>query len=283
MIIGIVGNGVVGSATAEAFKSHEVRITDRVKSRETHQLPDVLESDLIFICLPTPQELNGLACDTSAIDNFFQYKFPARFREANLVLRSTVPVGYTRKLRETFGLTNLVHSPEFLTARTAKEDACNPTRMLIGGFDIDCAARLHELYNSRWGKGWDCTDPLDPSYEYPCDPVPIFHMTSDETEFVKLFQNSLSAIKIAAMNEGWTLAKAKNLNWDRCLEALLAGGWINPMHTQVPGPDGKFGFGGSCLPKDTASMASLLLAENLRATMCLGANDRNNTDRERKP
>lgn len=265
MRIGIIGNGVVGSATAAAFKDYEVRITDRLRARETHQLSDVLECDLIFLCLPTPQKEGSLECDTSAIDGFFQHGMPARFKEVNLVLRSTVPVGYTRKAREAFGLPNLVHSPEFLTARTAVHDACNPKRMVIGdGRLAGIPRRLTQLYQDRWPE------------------VPVFQMTSDESEFLKLLQNSFSAVKIAFFNEAHSLSVKLDLAWERVIEALLAGGWINPMHTQVPGPDGKFGFGGSCLPKDLANLCNELLKEDLTATMTCGALTRNQFDREKK-
>ena len=79
-------------------------------------------------------------------------------------------------------------------------------------------------------------------------------------EAVKLFQNAFSAVKIATFNEFRSLADAMNLDWERCLSALLAGGWINPMHTQVPGPDG-YGFGGKCLPKDLANLIDCISKE----------------------
>ncbi len=117
MKIGIIGNGVVGNATAKALASHveEVRIYDREKAKSSHDLISTLESDLVLICLPTPQEKGFLDCDVSAITSFFTYGVPNRLNGANFVLRSTVPVGYTRELAKCFKLSNLVHSPEFLT------------------------------------------------------------------------------------------------------------------------------------------------------------------------
>lgn len=243
MRIGVVGNGVVGNATALAFShAHEVRITDRIRSKETHQLSDVLECDVVFLCLPTPQEENSLVCDTSAIDGFFQYGIPSRFKSVNFVLRSTVPIGYTRRMRETWNLPNLVHSPEFLTARTAVEDAANPTRLIVGSSELqpNCMSPVCYLYEERWPN------------------IHIHYMTSDESEAVKLFQNSFSAVKIAYFNEIRCLSDKLGLDWDRCLSALLAGGWINKMHTQVPGHDGKRGYGGNCLPKDIANLADCI-------------------------
>jgi UDP-glucose 6-dehydrogenase len=98
MKLGVIGGGVVGAAMARAFMEHaEVRVYDVVKERATHTLAQVLDSDICFVCLPTPQQKDGLAADTSAIDAFFRQaigypngKLPA------YVLRSTFPIGTTR-------------------------------------------------------------------------------------------------------------------------------------------------------------------------------------------
>src|SRR5690242_16726657 len=125
MRIGIIGNGVVGSATAAAFRDHvdEVRCWDVLDERCTHSLHDtVCATDLVMVCLPTPQCGNSLTCNVSTVDQFFNVMSDLK-RDQNYVLRSTVPIGYTRYRRELFKMPNLAHSPEFLTARTAVEDA----------------------------------------------------------------------------------------------------------------------------------------------------------------
>lgn len=275
MRIGIVGNGVVGSATGAAFAGHvdEVRYWDRVRVKETHQISDTLDCDIVFVCLPTPQAYDSLGCDLTHIYNFFEYGTPDRFRTANFVLRSTVPIGTTRMLRDKYGLTNLVHSPEFLTARTANEDAANPTRMIIGepNFTPDsektgCADLLQELYTKLFKNEEEAT-------------YRIHFMSSDESEAVKLFQNAFSAVKVSAFNEFRSLSDRLGMDWERVLEALLAGGWISPMHTQVPGPDGKRGWGGSCLPKDLNNLISCGADADVAMLMCQAAATRNTFDR----
>jgi UDP-glucose 6-dehydrogenase len=104
-------------------------------------------------------------------------------------------------------------------------------------------------------------------------------MTSDESEFVKLMQNAFSAVKISFFNEMWRFANAKELDWERCLTALLAGGWVNPMHTSVPGPDGRRGFGGACLPKDLANLIQCMYDVGITGpglSVCNAARVRNN-------
>lgn len=240
--IGVVGNGVVGSAVAASYLGFcDVRCFDALPERRTHDYHRTMLCDLVFVCLPTPQEEGGLACDTSALVEFFE-TMPEEYRCQSLVLRSTVPIGFTRDTARLMRCPNLVHSPEFLTARTAIEDAANPRVNVIGvpgwttGVDEvinPCADVLCDVYESRF---------ID------TDVLPTRVMSSDESEAVKLTQNAFSAVKIAFFNEVHALLQKKGCDYGVVREALLAQGWVNPMHTQVPGPDGKMGFGGSCLP-----------------------------------
>lgn len=278
MRIGIVGNGVVGNATARCYmESHEVRVYDIVPEKRTHSLTEVLLSDLIFVCLPTPQKDGSLECDTAIVETFFKQvsetplmgTIPDR---ANYVLRSTVPIGFTRQMREKYKLANMVHSPEFLTARTAILDAQLPARNIIGfPFQTIDASNIktvihhpiNELYTKRFPH---CRNMI---------------MSSDESEAVKLFQNAHGAVTVALWNEFRELSDAKNLRWDTVRNAVLASGWITGTHTQVPGPDGKRGFGGSCLPKDLASLVHQLGCNSQDAAVTSAALQRNARDRKR--
>lgn len=263
MKIGIVGVGVVGGATAASFRSHveSVLCYDVNPSRSTHTLAEVLACDIIFVSLPTPQKPDSNECDTSIVDSAL---LGMAGNTRTIVLKSTTPIGYTREARKKYNLPGLLHSPEFLTARTAVEDACNPTRNIIG--------------NPREANGIESMILVN-LYEQRFPRVPLFRMSSDESEAVKLFQNAFSAIKVATFNEFRCLADARGMDWDRVLTALLVGGWINPMHTQVPGPDGKRGFGGACLPKDTANLAACFDEAGIYQTMASASLRRNSYDR----
>ena len=259
MRIGVVGGGVVGRATARCFMEHgEVRVYDTMPDRATHSLFDTLDTDLIFVCLPTPQRENN-SCDTSAITNFLG----TSPRELNYVLRSTVPVGYTRTIRDLYKLPNLVHSPEFLTARCAITDAQLPARNIVG----------YPEYPSP--KAWH---PVAGLYATRFPGVPIHYMQSDESEAVKLFTNGYGATMVALFNEFYSLCEARGMDWDRVLAGLLSDGRIPHSWTRVPGPDGRRGFGGECLPKDLANLIACLGDE---AMVTLAAHRRNRHDRER--
>src|SRR5687768_3085827 len=106
--IGIIGNGVVGNATGEAFTKKDVRKWDLNPDRSPNSLQEVLQADLIFICLPTPMYFDGSA-DLSALITFFS-QLNADERKLPLVLRSTVPIGTTKMFMESYGITDLLYS-----------------------------------------------------------------------------------------------------------------------------------------------------------------------------
>lgn len=272
--IGVVGGGVVGRATARTYLEHvaEVRVYDIVKERSTHPLTDVLKCDLVFVCLPTPQEKDGLGCDTGYVDRFFGEvsQWGGDVCHTNFVLRSTVPIGTTRDLGERYQLPNLVHSPEFLTARVAATDAHLPARNVVGRVQTSdqpgaCQNLLRRLYERR----------------FPA--IPVHEMMSDESEAVKLIQNSFFAVKVAFFNEVRWLADRLGLDWGLVLGAVLADGRIAHSHTNVPGPDGMRGFGGTCLPKDLANLVKTMLRNGLMCPVLEGALERNLRDREGRP
>lgn len=209
-VVGGGGGGVVGRATAKSFVEHvdEVRVYDVLAERRTHGYREVLACDVVFVCLPTPQE-----SPLRALNTFFSQVSA----DVNYVIRSTVPVGTTAALAEQYRLTNVVHSPEFLTARCAEVDAQMPTRNIVGG---DIAHPVSRLYMRRWPH------------------VPILYMTSDESEAVKLMLNSFFAVKVAFWNEMRTFADECGLDWIRVMQGILTDGRVHPSHTNVPGPDG---------------------------------------------
>lgn len=291
LTVGIVGGGVVGQATARSYLEHvkRVMVYDKVPERSTCALGELLnEADTTFVCLPTPLGQSGIGLDTSAIDGFFSYVASGepnhadgrKWRDKNFVLRSTVPIGTTRRLAQEYRLPNLVHSPEFLTARCAMVDAMMPARNMIG------------LPNAthRWDRelcphgGIKGILELEKLYKDRFPSIKVHRLNSDESEATKLFQNGFFAAKIAYWNECRTLADKLGLDWESVMGAILADGRIHPSHTQVPGPDGKRGFGpdtpSACLPKDIVQLIVELDRNGLRADVTSAAILRNGYDRD---
>lgn len=273
MKIGIIGGGTVGRATARCFMEHaEVRVFDEVKEKGTHDLAEVMMCDLIFICLPTPQREGELSCDIQPLVKFFENPvvgFQYDLKTANLVLRSTVPVGTTRRFSEKYSLPNLVHSPEFLTARCALTDAMIPARNIVGLLKMEkpssCGEALVDLYKRRFPG------------------VSVHVIESDESELVKLGLNSFFATKVAYFNELRAFSDRLGLDWDRVREGILSDGRIAHAHTMVPGPSGSRGFGGACLPKDLANLIDCIetTGGGISAPVMRAALSRNEEDRKR--
>ena len=259
MRIGIVGGGVVGRATARSWLEHveEVRVYDVVHERATHTLEQVLECEFVFVCLPTPQIQNSIDCDLSYVTNFFKRMEGSL---TSFILRSTVPIGTTRMLRVNRNL-DILHSPEFLTARCAVTDAQLPARNIIGGQSGESKAKLADLYSLRFPG------------------VPLYLCTSSESEAIKLLVNGFFAVKVAYFNEIYQLVERTGMDWDLVLRAVLSDGRIGHSHTKVPGPDGKYGFGGTCLPKDLDNLAQGMYRLGLNPALCRAASIRNIADR----
>ena len=238
--IGIVGGGTVGRATARCYLEYvkSVKVWDSLAERRTtHNILDMLDSDLIFVCLPE-----------MVVDSFFAMLYGPN-KSRNYVIKSTVPIGTTRRLSTLYSLPNLVHSPEFLTERCAMTDVQMPAVNIVGRVQrgekwverSQCSVRLSELYLKRF-PGIDCLD-----------------VTSDESEAIKLFLNGFFAVKVAYFNEIHSLASTLGLDWELVRMGMLADGRVGHPHTQVPGPDGGKGFGGKCLPKDLKTLVEQLI------------------------
>lgn len=255
MKIGVIGGGVVGQATAAAFRGHcdEVRVWDIITERCTDLLEDVLRCDVVFVC-----------CPEGAVDSFFSAVKATDFALRNYVLRSTVPVGTTRRLAERYGLPNLVHSPEFLTERTATEDAANPRLTIIGGpSNSRCAGLLSQLYGDRWPN------------------VITMWVDSDVSELVKLATNAFFATKVSFWNEVESYCRAAGIDYETVRAACVAEGRVGDLHTHVPGPDGKRGFGGKCLPKDLDQLISCGANVDLMLPLMREVRERNDYHRGR--
>ena len=132
-MIGIVGNGFVGNAVYQNFRDKIIcKVYDVDKNRSLNTLGEVINCDFIFVCLPTPMKEGG-ECDLTIINNFFD-KLPECI-PATFIIKSTVPIGTTKTFTEKH---NVIHNPEFLTARNAIQDFANNERNIVGGCRFMC-------------------------------------------------------------------------------------------------------------------------------------------------
>jgi len=238
MNVAQIGLGFVGSALNKSFKKRGVDTVVYDKYKDIGSIADILESEVLFLCLPTPY-VEGHGFDLGAVQE--SLKFLAKNAYKGIcVIKSTVEPGTTRRLEAQYGL-RICHNPEFLSEKTAFKDfdcqrhivlGCNSTRE---GLPEVC-----DLYSDL----------------YPEAEISICR--SEESEAMKLFCNNFYAMKIQIFNEFYFLCQKIGADFYETRDLMLKNGWINKMHTEVPGHDGSVSYGGHCFPKDTKALCHFM-------------------------
>lgn len=258
--IGIIGNGFVGSAVFMGFIHHvgNLKVYDKDINRSANTLKECIGQDIVFICLPTPMSLSGNGkCDLTIIKSCFN-EINNLGSSSILVIKSTVPIGTTLSFQQEFPKLKILHSPEFLTARTAKLDFITPSRNVVGfpkGFyckQHSVPAKLVSLYKERFHG------------------VETFLMDSDSTEMIKYIANCFFATKISYFNEVKLLCDKMDIDFEEAMKGVLSDGRIAISHYQVPGHDKKLGFGGTCFPKDINSFINLMTENGIEPNVLKG-------------
>jgi len=236
--LGIVGNGFVGNAIYQGLKEHhKVLIYDTDPNKSQNSVEEISAADYIFLCVPTPTTAAGrldISIVTTAISNL-----PG---EGPIIIKSTMTPTAAESIIKTFPDKEFVFNPEFLSERTAVEDFRNPSRIVLGGAPTT-VEKVKEMYMKVF-----------PSVKY----ITTDHITAC---FIKYYSNCFSAAKISVINEFKQIADSHGVDWEAALDGFLSSGWVNPMHTMVPGHDGHKGFGGKCFPKDL--VAFINYSENM--------------------
>ena len=249
--IGIVGRGFVGSAVQFGFSPNvgcdaEVRVYDIDPNKSTHSLEETVhESDFIFLSVPTPSNEDG-SINIDIVDSALNdiSKMADDYNWANdyvVLLRSTVIPGTTREFQSKYSNLNLLFNPEYLTERSANFDFINQSRFIIGGGEVAVSKmyseNLSDLFRERFGES-----------------ISILETNYETAEMIKYMNNCFFSTKISFMNEMYQIAKKSNVDWEQAVSGFVTDGRIGHSHLNVPGHDGKFGFGGSCFPKDIRAM-----------------------------
>tara|TARA_R110000824_G_scaffold368992_1_gene558385 strand:+ start:1952 stop:2800 length:849 start_codon:yes stop_codon:yes gene_type:complete len=264
--IGIVGNGFVGSAIVAGFtlSVKEVRIYDTNSNRATHSLQDTVNSDFIFVGVPTPMNSFDGALDLSIMDRVLQEINENNKRQDNIVIiKSTVVPGTVEKYIEAYPNLNIVYNPEFLTERAARLDFINSSRIVIGGTPENLQ-KVKSLYRLR----------------FPYKTIVETDITT--AQFIKYMANCFFAVKIAFMNEMKQGADAMNVDWDSAMRGFTLDGRIGNSHLDVPGHDGLRGFGGKCFPKDINAFMNTFKEVGVYPAIMKAAWDKNLEVREEK-
>jgi len=239
-MIGVIGAGFVGGAVRDFFTNHgeEVLVFDVDVTKKTAELEELVVDDgLIFVAVPTPMNENG-KCNTRIVELTVERIDAIAIQKGvrvHVVLKSTVPPGTSKGLIT--NNVNVVFNPEFLTEANAYQDFVNQKHIILGGKD---PWKVEQLYRKFF-----------PS-------ATIFMLESPtDAEMVKYMTNTFLATKVAFSNEMWQICNAVGANHELVTMALSLDERLGTTHWKVPGPDGHFGFGGTCFPKDINAIISV--------------------------
>jgi UDPglucose 6-dehydrogenase len=228
--IGIIGLGFVGGAVAWAHRQHDLIVRDPKLGEKSASIDEIKTCDAVYVCVPSPSTEDG-HCDDSYMRAVL--KDLVGYNKV-IICKSTIPPGVYAALQTHYP--NIVHAPEFLTAANANADYVTATWMLVGG-------------NGTW---------VDDAIEIIKSgdvAATHYHRTNITTaSLFKYIANTFMATKVTLMNEFHRMAQHVDVNWSEVKEIAKNDPRLGNTHWDVPGPDGQFGYGGACFPKDVAAI-----------------------------
>lgn len=212
----------------EYFNSKDLNLTALQVNKQEY-----INSELVIICTPTNYDTKTNEFDTENVENVIcdvlenNNKIP-------IFIKSTVPVGFTKKMREKYNSQNIYFSPEFLREGKALFDNLNPSRIIVGGNTKEAKNFASLLLNcAKKNK----------------NQIPVKFMESSEAEAVKLFSNSYLAMRVSFFNELDTYCESNSLDTKDVIEGIGHDSRIGNFYNNP-----SFGYGGYCLPKDTQQL-----------------------------
>ena len=243
MIIGVIGLGVIGRANKAGFEfnGHKVVTHDKL---ERSTMYDVLNADLLFLCLPTPSNSDG-SCDTTIIEEVL-HDLDRLNVHCPIVIRSTVTPGFTRSMQLKYPSLTIGFAPEFLRERFAVEDFIENHALLAIGSNND---NLISLVSKSHGSL----------------PKQMRVMSPTEAELLKYYNNVYAALRITFANNMYEIAKKLDCEYAVLKESYILTGKTSGLYLDVS--DELRGFAGACLPKDTAALDHLIAQMGLNISL----------------
>ena len=245
--VSIIGLGIVGSAMYESFRLKGLQSNknlfcyDKYKNGGMGSIIECLISDIAFLALPTVYNYKSGEYDKQPIIDVCQ-ELENNNYVGSVVIKSTVEPETTDKLSQKFPKLQFIHNPEFLSAKTAFIDF-HAQKHVVLGRGPTCSDKTLENLNAFYEKYYGDNEGFE-----------ISICTALESESMKIFVNCFYSAKIQLFTEFYSLCQKNNSDFKKITRMMIKNGWINPMHTQVPGTDGQISYGGFCFPKDTNAL-----------------------------
>ena len=219
---------LVDSLADKYLKKKSIDISATTKSDEAYK-----NAKYILICTPTNFDEKNNSFDTSSINSVIDDISKTKFK-GTIIIRSTIPIGFTKEVQRKYDSLNIAFFPEFLREGSALEDCLNPSRIVCGSKHSHAKKFLNLLVECSRNKN-----------------IPTLVTDSNEAEAIKLFSNTYLAMRVAFFNELDTFALSKSLNTKDIIDGISMDSRIG-NHYNNP----SFGYGGYCLPKDTKQLVS---------------------------
>lgn len=257
--LAIIGHGFVGKAIDECFPKTNKFIIDIDSKNQIKDLVDI-NPNIIFICLPTPMNDDG-SINSKIIESVF-IEIKKNGIDCINVLKSTVTPDVLQKLSQ--HTSRFVYNPEFLRENTAIDDLINSQINILAGNRNDCLEVQNIFINFSIKKNLN------------------FKITDIETaSIIKYTINAFLASKVLFFNQIKEIFDNQNFNgsWDDFLNLVCLDTRIGESHINVPGPDGKKGFGGACFPKDIAALINYASKINVDLSILKEIQEKNNNIR----
>lgn len=264
-MIGIIGQGFVGNAVYQKFKNYyDILTYDLDESKSNSTLNQISEKcETIFICLPTPMDEDG-RCNVSIVElELVGLNAHNTNNTKNIVIKSTVSPGTTERWNRQYKNLNIIFNPEFLTERNAVKDYENQSRIILGG-PRPATTEIKQIFSKVF--------PL----------AHIIKTDSTHAEMVKYLTNSFLATKVSFANEMYEICEGVGVDYDKVIEYATQDERLGNSHWNVPGPDGDFGYGGHCFPKDVKALITVAKDMDIIPLMLSATDFKNNNVRKNR-
>jgi nucleotide sugar dehydrogenase len=238
MKISICGCGFVGNAVYQYFSKktiYDIKTYDLYKNIGSFE--NIIDSDIMYICLPTLYTEEFKSYDMTEIDNTL-FRLDQNNYKGVILIKSTIIPTYCIEKNRLYPNLFIMSNPEFLTARTANEDFQNQSHIIIG---YTPESKLKSVFIKDFY-----------SENFPNAVISVTDVIT--ANLTKLACNSFYSVKIQFFTEIYLLCEKLGISYDEVKNLMIRNNWINPMHMNIPGPDNKISFGGACFPKDISAL-----------------------------